>query len=82
MLDLDGDGRADLLITEDRVWRWYEKEGKEGYTEGGYSTPGYDEEKGPQLLHNDAVQTIFLADMNGDGMTDIVRIKNGALAPK
>ena len=79
MLDLDGDGRADLLLTEDRAWRWYENEGIEGYTLGGEASFDYDEEKKPRLLHNDMVQSIFLADMNGDGLTDIVRIENGAI---
>ena len=32
---------------------------------------------GPHIVFADAKQTIFLADMSGDGMTDIVRIRNG-----
>jgi len=79
MLDLDGDGRADLLLTEDRVWTWYKNEGTDGIVEGGQSSVVFDEEKGPRLVLNDNVQSIFLADMNGDGMTDIVRIKNGEI---
>lgn len=77
MLDLDGDGRADVLITEDRAWTWYRNLGKEGYEKGGNAAIVTDEEKGPVLLLRDDVQCIFLADMSGDGMTDLVRIKNG-----
>ncbi|XZF16151.1 SpvB/TcaC N-terminal domain-containing protein [Chitinophagaceae bacterium MMS25-I14] len=77
MLDLDGDGRPDLLVTDDRVWTWYKNEGTKGMTEGGFRASAFDEEKGPRLVLNDPIQSIFLADMNGDGMTDIVRIKNG-----
>jgi RHS repeat-associated protein len=78
-LDLDGDGRADVLITEDRAWTWYENQGKEGFDFGGNASVFRDEEKGPVLLLRDAVQSIFLADMNGDGMTDLVRIRNGEI---
>ncbi len=77
MLDLDGDGRPDLLVTEDRAWTWYHNEGKNGFGTGGNAPVFTDEEKGPVLLLQDAVQSIFLADMNGDGLTDLVRIKNG-----
>ena len=36
-----------------------------------------DEEKGPKLVFADGTQSIFLADMSGDGLTDLVRIRNG-----
>ncbi|MFO0761445.1 MAG: toxin TcdB middle/N-terminal domain-containing protein [Byssovorax sp.] len=36
-----------------------------------------DEDKGPALVFADGMQTIFLADMSGDGLTDLVRIRNG-----
>jgi hypothetical protein len=73
MLDLDGDGKADLLMTDEMVWTWYKNIGKEGFTTGGKNTTAYDEENGPRLVLNDSVQSIFLADMNGDGLTDIGR---------
>jgi RHS repeat-associated protein len=79
MLDLDGDGRADVLITEDRAWTWYHNEGKKGFDTGGHAPVFTNEEKGPVLLLRDKVQSIFLADMSGDGMTDLVRIKNGEI---
>lgn len=77
MLDLDGDGRPDALITEDRVWKWYKNKGTEGYSVGGDAPKTHNDENGPQLLINDKIQSIFLADINGDGMTDIVRVQNG-----
>ncbi|XZF16349.1 SpvB/TcaC N-terminal domain-containing protein [Chitinophagaceae bacterium MMS25-I14] len=77
MMDLDGDGRPDVLITDENVWTWWTNKGTQGYTEGGKRSTFWDEEKGPRLLINDPVQSVFLADMNGDGLTDLVRIKNG-----
>lgn len=79
MLDLNGDGRPEVLITEDNVFTWYESEGRKGYKQA-YKTPkSFDEEKGPHLVFADPTQSIFLADMSGDGMTDIVRIRNGEI---
>ncbi|MFA6152382.1 MAG: SpvB/TcaC N-terminal domain-containing protein [Chitinophagaceae bacterium] len=77
MLDLDGDGRPDLLLCEDRVFTWYKNKGKEGFGLGGYASVSLDEDKGPRLLLNDQVQSVYLADLNGDGLTDLVRIRNG-----
>ncbi len=80
LLDLDGDGRPDLLLTDEGAWTWYRAKGTGGFGEGGRvdSSPlggaGFDEDRGPRLLLSDAVQRIFLADMSGDGLTDLVRI--------
>lgn len=77
MLDLNGDGKPEVLITEDNVFTWYESVGRKGFTQS-YKTPkAFDEEKGPHVVFADPKQTIYLADMSGDGMTDIVRIRNG-----
>ncbi len=79
MLDLNGDGKADLLITEDNVFTWYESSGRKGYVQSHKTTKGFDEELVPHLVFSDSLQTIFLADMSGDGLTDIVRIRNGEI---
>jgi hypothetical protein len=76
LLDINGDGRPDILITDDLLFTCYESAGREGF-DGAYTTAGFlDEEAGPKILFSDPLQTIFLADMSGDGMTDIVRIRN------
>lgn len=77
MLDLNGDGKADVLITEDQVFTWYEALGRKGYKGATRTTKVFDEETGPHVVFADSEQTIFLTDMSGDGLTDIVRIRNG-----
>jgi hypothetical protein len=39
----------------------------------------FDEEKGPHLVFADGTQSIYLADLSGDGLTDLVRIRNGEI---
>jgi len=75
MLDLDGDGRADLLITEEDALVWYHAD-KRGYQPAQRTLKPDDEERGPAIVFSEAEQTIFLADMTGDGLIDIVRIRN------
>lgn len=77
MLDLNGDGKAEVLITEDNIFTWYQSEGRIGFSQARQTGKSFDEEAGPHLVFADELQTIFLADMSGDGMTDIVRIRNG-----
>ncbi len=77
LLDLNGDGRPELLLAEDNVFTWYESEGKAGYKSGRRRMEILDEEAAPRVVFSEARQTIFLADMSGDGLTDLVRIRNG-----
>ena len=79
MIDLTGDGKPEVLITEDNIFTWYESTGRKGFTQAYKTAQSFDEEKGPHLVFADITQTIFLADMSGDGLTDIVRIRNGAV---
>jgi RHS repeat-associated protein len=77
LLDLNGDGAPDLLISEDFVFRWHSSLGRLGYDEAQFSSKPFDEESGPAILFGDGTQTVMTADMNGDGLTDIVRVRNG-----
>lgn len=77
MLDLSGDGHADVVITEDKLLRWYPSAGAEGFEPSRTAPVSGDERKGPKVLFSDPTQSIYLADMSGDGLTDIVRIRNG-----
>ncbi|MBP5973613.1 toxin [Brasilonema sp. CT11] len=76
-IDLNGDGHADILISEDEVFVWYPSQDKQGFGPSQRVPKGWDEEKGPELVFADAAQSIYLADMKGDGLTDLVRIRNG-----
>lgn len=80
MLDLNGDGKPEVLISEDNVFTWYASEGRKGFAPSQKTIKPFNEEEGPHMVFADAKQNIFLADMSGDGMTDIVRIRNGEIA--
>ena len=79
LLDLNGDGKLDIMISEENVFVWYESLGKKGFSEAHSTTFPAGEEKGPHIVFADSTQSIFLADMSGDGLTDIVRIRNGEI---
>jgi RHS repeat-associated protein len=78
-LDLTGDGHADVMVTEDGVFNWYPSLAEQGFGPAEQAHTAYDEEKGPRLVFTDATQSIFMADMSGDGLTDLVRIRNGEI---
>jgi RHS repeat-associated protein len=76
-VDLTGDGFPDLLISESDAFWWHESLAKAGFGPAQRTQQSLDEEKGPQLIFADGTESIFLADMSGDGLTDLVRIRNG-----
>src|SRR5579883_2196511 len=78
-IDLDGDGHADVLITEEEVLTWHRSLGARGFGPARHVTKPFDEEQGPRLVFADGTQSIYLADMSGDGLTDLVRIRNGEI---
>ncbi|PSH61687.1 toxin [Phyllobacterium brassicacearum] len=78
-VDLTGDGHADVLVTEDGAFTWYPSLAEDGYGPGVRFRQADNDEAGPRLLFSDATESIYLADMSGDGLTDLVRIRNGSI---
>lgn len=76
-IDLTGDGLPDLLITEDTAFHWHASLGAEGFSSEQRVAQPLDEEKGPRVIFSDGTESIFVADMTGDGLTDIARVRNG-----
>ncbi|MDM0069629.1 SpvB/TcaC N-terminal domain-containing protein [Variovorax sp. J31P207] len=77
LADLSGDGLADILITDDQAITWHPSLGDGGFGEAIRVRVPWNEEGGPRVLLGQADQSVFLADMSGDGLADLVRIRNG-----
>jgi RHS repeat-associated protein len=78
-VDLDGDGHPDILLSDSDVFTWYPSLARDGYGAARQVRKPLDEEKGPTLVFADESQSIYLADMSGDGLADLVRIRNGEI---
>jgi RHS repeat-associated protein len=76
-VDVSGDGHADVLITEEGAFVWHASLAEEGFGPARRVPQALDEEQGPRIVFADGTQFIYLADLSGDGLTDIVRIRNG-----
>jgi len=76
-VDLNGDGHADILVTEDEVFTWYPSLAEEGFGLAERVFQPSDEEEGPRQIFADGTQSIHLADLSGDGLMDLARIRNG-----
>ncbi|WP_433734609.1 toxin TcdB middle/N-terminal domain-containing protein [Nocardia sp. CA-129566] len=69
-----------MLITEDDALVWHPALGEDGFGAERRVPTARDETRGPALIFADPEQTIHLADMSGDGLTDLVRIRNGEVS--
>ena len=76
-VDLDGDGHADVLVSEDDAFVWHVSLAEEGFGPARRVHQALDEEQGPRLVLADGPESMYLADLSGDGLTDLVRIRNG-----
>jgi RHS repeat-associated protein len=75
--DLTGDGRPDILATRDDGRSWFASLGEDGFTAEGTVVAERDEERGPRLVLAEPTHTVLLADLSGDGLADLVRVRNG-----
>ncbi|TMQ13274.1 MAG: toxin [Deltaproteobacteria bacterium] len=76
-LDLDGDGFPDVLITENDAFVWYRSRARDGLDPAVRVRQPHQELDGPALVFADPTEAIQLADMTGDGLVDLVRVRNG-----
>jgi RHS repeat-associated protein len=70
LADLTGDGRVDLLVAAGAVASWHEGLGADGFAPAAPAAPG----TAPMLLHRDADRLVLLADLDGDGLVDLVEV--------
>ncbi|AKT43566.1 SpvB/TcaC N-terminal domain-containing protein [Chondromyces crocatus] len=76
-VDLNGDGSDDVLIARGTTLVWYPSRAKGGFEPPVTLAAPRDGERGAALLFTDGHHTVFLADMSGDGLSDLVRVTNG-----
>jgi RHS repeat-associated protein len=75
LVDLTGDGHSDLLVSDDDALVWHASLAEDGFAPAVRVARPYDEQDGPEAVFADG--SVHLADMSGDGLSDLVRIRNG-----
>jgi hypothetical protein len=78
-VDLTGNGTADILyFMDDGSVTWYPSLGQGGFGDKQQPFLGYD--TAPRLVLDDEKSAVYVADMSGDGLADLVEIRNGRIA--
>lgn len=75
-LDLDGDGIPEILVPTANGLVWYPSLGKQGWGAPRINPRPPNEALGPTVLYATDQETVFLADMSGDGLVDVVRVRH------
>ena len=68
-----------FLITENELFVWYPSYARAGFGQGETVRKPFDEDRGPALVFADGTQSMYVADMSGDGMKDLLRVRNGEI---
>ena len=77
-LDLNGDGRPDIIVSKQDRFTWYPSKGKEGFEAPiEFAKPHATGVSQAQAIAEDPDLEFFFADMNGDGLLDLVHVGNG-----
>ena len=79
-LDLNGDYSDDVVVASDEVIRWYPSQGEEGFGDPVIVHIGDAERVRPQRLSQDNTQSFHVADLNGDGLVDLIRVRDGEVS--
>lgn len=79
-LDLNGDGKPEFCLLHDEVISWYDNEGTTGFGPRRNTSTGDNIEKGPAQVFQNGLESIYTSDMTGDGLTDIIRVRNGEIS--
>ncbi len=79
LVDLSGDGLADILITRDEHFVWFKSKGEDGFEKPQFVPRQNDDDAFPDVFFSDPAGRVRLADMTGDGLNDIVLIHNGRM---
>ncbi|MDJ0723341.1 MAG: SpvB/TcaC N-terminal domain-containing protein, partial [Desulfobacterales bacterium] len=79
LVDLTGDGLADILITRDHHFLWFPCRGETGYGDPRHIDRVHDLDLFPDVYFDDPAGRVRLADMSGDGLNDIVMIHDGRI---
>ncbi|RFS81971.1 sugar-binding protein [Actinomadura spongiicola] len=78
LVDLSGDGLADVLVLGDDDLTWHRSLGEDGFDEAIRAAVPC---RADGWLHpSDPVETVQFADMTGDGLADLVRVRDGEVS--
>jgi outer membrane protein OmpA-like peptidoglycan-associated protein len=83
MADLDGDGRTDALVAPEPggPYTWWRYDGPEaGWVEQREEFEHASEDDGPSPVLGDPDLAVFLADMTGDGLPDVLCLRPNEVA--
>ena len=75
-IDVDGDGRADLLFAAPSGLLVFRSDGRDGWLAPERVAYHAREADGPVLLFANSHHSLMLADMTGDGLVDLVRVQH------
>lgn len=77
LLDVTGNGLEDVVWAIGDDYHWFPALGREGFGSPCRWKRSHRSEHGPTVLFSHPERCVFLADMNGDGLTDLVFVGNG-----